>query len=116
LRALESTDTTRTSTLSPTPKRSGRCSERSRERSERRMNERIPSYSTSMPPSSILVTWTVMTEPRFTPPMASANGSPSMALIESEMRSFSTSTSVTLAVTVSPLRKSAMASSPGPPR
>ena len=28
----------------------------------------MPSYSTSMPPSSIAVTVTVMIEPRFTPP------------------------------------------------
>jgi hypothetical protein len=36
--------------------------------------------------------------------MASANGSPSSALIDSEMRSFSVSTSVTTALTMSPLR------------
>ena len=49
---------------------------RSRDRSERRMNVFMPSYSTSMPPSSIAVTSTVITEPRFTPPVASANLSP----------------------------------------
>ncbi len=63
----------------------------------------IPSYSTSMPPSSIEVTVTVTMSPRFTPATASAKGSPSTALIDSEMRSFSTSTSVTTALTMSPL-------------
>jgi len=62
----------------------------------------------------IFVTSTVMIEPRFVPPTASANGSPSSALIESEIRSFSTSTSATLAFTMSPLRKSPMTSSPRP--
>ena len=38
------------------------------------MNDFIPSYSTSMPPSSIFVTVTVMIEPRFTPPTASGEG------------------------------------------
>ena len=64
---LGSTLVTRTSTLSPTwnaraAVRHGRATGR-----ERRMKDFMPSYSTSMPPSSIAVTSTVMIEPRFTP-------------------------------------------------
>ena len=103
---------TRTSTLSPTLNLSGLCSARSRERSDLRIKDFIPSYSTSRPPSSIDFISTVITEPRFTFPVASANLSPPNALMERLIRSFSTSTSDTTALTISPFLKFCIASSP----
>ena len=103
---------TLTSTLSPTLNLSGLCSARSRERSDLRMKDFIPSYSTSIPPSSIDLISTVITEPRLTLPVASANLSPPKALIDRLIRSFSTSTSETIAFTMSPFLKFCMASSP----
>ena len=67
LRALASTWVTTASNLSPTPKRSGRCSERSRDRSERRMKV-VRSWSislTSMPLSLTAVTSQVTRRPFF---------------------------------------------------
>ena len=112
-----STDITFASILSPTAKRSGRWSARSRDRSERRMKDFIAGEpnSISIPPEVISVTVQVTIVPRFTPepPSAGASiGSPDSCLMPSEMRSLSTSTSRTFALTMSPLLKASMACSP----
>ena len=73
LRDLESRLVTRASILSPTENLSGLCSDLSRDKSERRINDFIPLKLTSIPPSSIEVTSTVMTAPRLTPSTASTN-------------------------------------------
>src|SRR6516162_3932671 len=108
---------TRASTFSPTAKRSGRCSERSRASSERLMKavNSVPTILTSMPPSFTSVISQVTTAPFFRSPAAgSAAAAPSEScLIPSEMRSFSTSTSSTCALTLSPFLYSSMTCSPG---
>ena len=92
----------RASTFSPAAKRSGRCSERSRASSFLRMKPEMPSPTvTSMPPSTILATTQVTVWP-FLSRLASANGSSPSCLKPRLMRSFSMSTSSTLAVTTSP--------------
>jgi len=61
----------------------------------------VPAILTSMPDSFTSSTSQVTTAPFLTSP-GSANGSPSSCLTPSEMRSFSTSTSSTTALTMSP--------------
>ena len=64
--ALSSTWVTTASTLSPTPKRSGRCSERSRERSERRMKAgHVVSASLTSRPLSFTATTSQVTRMPF---------------------------------------------------
>ena len=72
----------------------------------------VPEIFTSMPPSFTSSTSQVTTAPFLTSP-GSANGSPSSCLMPSEMRSFSTSTSSTTALTMSPFLKSSITCSPG---
>src|SRR4029077_16332242 len=113
---------TRASTFWPAAKRSGRCSERSRASSERLMKAEysVPTIFTSMPPSFTSVTSQVTTAPFLSSPAAPASGAaaapappPLNCLMPSEMRSFSTSTSSTCALTLSPFLYSSMTCSPG---
>src|SRR5579875_1239982 len=93
------------STFSPTAKRSGRCSLRSRDSSDLRMKPGTPSIRvTSMPPSVMPETVQVTTSPFLSFAIAASNGSAASCLMPSEMRSFSTSTSRTLTRTTWPLR------------
>src|SRR3569833_74328 len=106
LRLALSTLVTRASTFSPLPKRSGRWSLRSRARAARRMKERTPpSSSTSMPPSFTSVTvpvttWFFLRAPP--PAPALSIGSLYSCLMPRLTRSFSTSMSSTLALTIWP--------------
>src|SRR5215510_10914197 len=104
---------TRASTFCPTEKRSGRCSPRSRASSERLMKvvRSLPTIFTSIPASFTSVTSQVTTEPFLRSPALSI-GSPASCLMPSEMRSFSTSTSSTLALTLSPFLYSSITCSP----
>src|ERR1700689_4421860 len=72
----------------------------------------VPTILTSMPLSLTSSTSQVTTAPFLTSP-GSANGSPSSCLTPSEMRSFSTSTSSTTALTMSPFLKLSITCSPG---
>src|SRR5229473_2946333 len=72
----------------------------------------VPAIRTSMPLSFTSSTSQVTTAPFLTSP-GSANGSPSSCLTPSEMRSFSTSTSSTTALTMSPFLKLSITCSPG---
>src|SRR5450756_3238382 len=72
----------------------------------------VPEIFTSMPLSFTSSTSQVTTAPFLTSP-GSANGSPSSCLTPSEMRSFSTSTSSTTALTMSPFLKLSITCSPG---
>ena len=114
LRVRRSNWMMRASTFCPTAKRSGRCSPRSRASSARLMNvvRSVPMIFTSSPPSLTSVTSQVTTEPFLTSPAASI-GSPSSCLMPREIRSFSTSTSSTLALTLSPFLYSSITCSPG---
>src|SRR5262249_25837076 len=105
---------TRASTFCPMANRSGRCSPRSRASSERLMKvvRSPPTIFTSRPASFTSTTSQVTTEPFLRSPALSM-GSPSSCLIPSEMRSFSTSTSSTLALTLSPFLYSSITCSPG---
>src|SRR5579875_2593549 len=92
------------STFSPTANRSGRCSLRSRDSSDLRIKPSTPSPTvTSMPPSVTPATVPVTTSPRRNLARLASNGSASSCLMPRLMRSFSTSTSSTLARTTSPL-------------
>src|SRR5579864_8476240 len=111
---------TRASTFWPAAKRSGRCSERSRASSERLMKAEysVPTIFTSMPPSFTSVTSQVTTAPFLSSPAAPVSAAaaappPESCLMPSEMRSFSTSTSRTCALTLSPFLYSSMTCSPG---
>src|SRR5436309_2438359 len=114
LRVRRSNWVTRASTFCPGEKRSGRCSPRSRASSERLMNvvKSVPTIFTSIPPSFTSVTSEVTTAP-FLSSAALSRGSPASCLMPSEMRSFSTSTSSTLALTLSPFLYSSITCSPG---
>src|SRR5262252_6844422 len=105
---------TRASTFCPTEKRSGRCSPRSRASSERLMKvvRSLPTIFTSRPASFTSITSQVTTEPFLRSPALSM-GSSASCLMPSEMRSFSTSTSSTLALTLSPFLYSSITCSPG---
>src|SRR5436853_341376 len=72
----------------------------------------VPAILTSMPLSLTSSTSQVTTAPFLTSP-GSAKGSPSSCLTPSEMRSFSTSTSSTTALTMSPFLKLSITCSPG---
>src|SRR6202142_1060826 len=72
----------------------------------------VPEIFTSMPLSFTSSTSQVTTAPFLTSP-GSANGSASSCLTPSEMRSFSTSTSSTTALTMSPFLKLSITCSPG---
>src|ERR1700733_8420871 len=118
-RVRRSKRVTRASTFWPTAKRSGRCSERSGASSERLMKAvySVPTIFTSMPPSFTSVTSPVTTTPFLSSPAAASPagaGAPSEScLMPSEMRSLSTSTSSTCALTLSPFLYSSMTCSPG---
>ncbi len=102
-RAALSTDSTAASTLSPTLNRSGRCSERSRDRSERLMKVvmSVSAILTSMPLSWTASTSQVTWLPFLSLPIDSI-GSPPTCLMPRLMRSFCASTSSTTALTMSP--------------
>ena len=101
------------SSLSPTEKRSGRWSSRSRDKSERRIKAAtsLSPTLTSRPPSVTEVTSQVTVSPRRRLPRLS-NGSPSSCLMPRLTRSLSWSTSNTMASTSWPLVNCASASSP----
>ena len=99
-----STCMTFASIFSPAAKRSTRCPERSRDKSPLRIKPDRPSPTlTSRPPSATAVIEQVTVAPflmLFTSP---SNGSSVSCFIPREIRSFSTSTPKTLALTLSPL-------------
>src|SRR5262249_30955767 len=106
LRAFESTWGTTASNFSPTPKRSGRWCERSRERSDRLMKV-VRSWSrsfASIPLSLTAITSQVTRMPFFSlaEGAPAANGSAVNCLIPRLMRSFSESASSTTALALSP--------------
>src|SRR5690606_34280677 len=117
LRVFLSNWVTRASTFCPTAKRSGRCSSRSRERSERLMNvsRSWSTRRTSMPPSLMAVTSQVTTAFLRSSPGATASPTASRpsCLMPGEMRSFSMSTSRTCAFTMAPRLYPSITCSPG---
>ncbi len=104
LRAARSIAVTLASTFSPTAKRSGRCSDRSRARSARRMKpvSTVVDASPRCRSDWTAVTVQVTTSPLCTPSSTAAARVACSCLMPRQMRSFSTSMSSTLALTISP--------------
>ncbi len=103
LRVALSMLVTLASILSPMAKRSGRCSLRSRDRSFLRMKPMAPLLTvTSSPLSSTLATTAVTVAPLAMVSAALTKGSFASCLMPRLMRSFSTSTSITLTLTALP--------------
>ena len=105
------------STFSPAAKRSGRCSDRSRLRSPLRMKpvtESLTRTSIPLPTTAVMAQVTML--PFLSRPIPAPKGSSVNCLMPRLMRSLSTSTSSTLALTAWPFLNSASASSPDFPQ